>query len=248
MRFNIKSSRELELFEKIECVQKKCLRTKEEIEVSLGKMSKTKRRKLSYQNINVSAELNLVGEYELPEVLPYSGDIPEILTPYSMKDIGYTYGALHFFIDDYRFTGMILWGNLTHFTKQVSRYKIVIAPDFSLYLDQSRTLNLFQLYQNRVVTAYWQQQGLNVIPSVSWANADSFKYCFDGLPQNSALAIGGLGNAHHQSMIELWEYGIHQTIDRLHPKALIIYGAPKQLDLPVETHYFKGFINTKFRH
>ena len=241
-------SKELKLFDDCDLTMRNIPLMKEEIELSHGVISKTKQRKLSYQNINVSAGLNLVGENELPEVSPYVGEIPEMLTPYTMKDIGYTYGALHFFIDDYRFTGMFLWGNLAHFTKQVCRYKMVIAPDFSLYLDQSRTLNLFQLYQNRVVTAYWQQLGLNVIPSVSWGNADSFKYCFDGLPQNSVLALGGLGNAHHQSMIELWEYGVNQTINRLHPKALIIYGAPKQLDLSVETHYFKGFINTKFRH
>ena len=247
MKFKVENSLELKLFDVKKFEKRMSPLSNEEIDVPLGKISKTKQRKLSYQNINVTAELNLVGENELPQVSAYVGEIPEILTPYTMKDIGYTYGAIHFFIDDYRFTGMFLWGNLAHFTKQVSRYRMVIAPDFSLYLDQSRTLNLFQFYQHRVVTAYWQQQGLNVIPSVSWGNADSFKYCFDGLPQNSVLALGGLGNAHHQSMIELWQYGVHQTIERLQPKALIIYGAPKQLDLPVETHYFKGFINTKFR-
>lgn len=125
-------------------------------------------------------------------------------------------------------------------------YKTVIAPDFSIYLDQSRILNLFQLYQNRVATAYWQSIGLQVIPSVSWGNADSFEYCFEGLPQHSVIAIGGLGNAHHPSMIKLWEYGVHQTIEHLNPTALIIYGAPTQLDLPVETHYFQSFINSKF--
>lgn len=207
--------------------------------------SKTRQRKKSYQNINVSAGFNLVGKYELPEVKAYTGEIPIALTPYSMKNKGNTQGALHFYIDDYRFTGMYMWGHISQFTEKVMPYRMVIAPDFSIFLDQSRTLNLFQLYQNRVVTAYWQSIGLQVIPSVSWGNADSFEYCFDGLPQNSVLSIGGLGNAHHHSMLELWEYGIHQTIERLHPIALIIYGAPKKLDLPVETHYFKDFINTK---
>lgn len=214
----------------------------------LDEVRHTRRRKLSYQNINLSAGMTFVGQYELPEVKPYTGDIPMILTPYTMKDTGDTRGAIHFYVDDYRFTGMYMWGNLAHYTAQVSRYRTVIAPDFSLYLDQSRTLNLFQLYQNRVVTAAWQQQGLYVIPSVSWGNADSFDYCFDGLPQNSILSLGGLGNAHHKSMVELWEYGVHQTIERLHPIALMIYGAPKQLELPVNTYYFKDFINSKFKH
>ena len=215
---------------------------------TLAELRHTRRRKLSYQNINLSAGMTFVGKHELPEVKPYIGDVPMILTPYTMKDTGDARGAIHFFVDDYRFSGMYMWGNLAHFTAQVSRYRTVIAPDFSLYLDQSRTLNLFQLYQNRVVTAAWQQQGLKVIPSVSWGNAESFDYCFEGLPQNSVLAIGGLGNSHHQSMIELWEYGVHKTIEHLPPIALIIYGAPKRLELPVKTYYFKSFINTRFRH
>lgn len=214
----------------------------------LNSVSKTIRRKLFYQNINISAGLDFVGKYELPKVMAYTGDVPFALTPYSMKDTGNTNGAIHFYVDDYRFVGMYMWGNLAHFTEQVSRYKTVIAPDFSVYLDQSRILNLFQLYQNRVVAAYWQSVGLQVIPSVSWGNAESFEYCFDGLPQNSVLALGGLGNAHHKSMTELWEYGVRLTIERLHPTALIIYGAPKHLELPVKTYNFENFIKTKLRH
>ena len=208
-------------------------------------VSQARKRKKSYQNINLTAGLNFVGEYELPEVKAYTGEIPVALTPYSMKDTGNKNGAVHFYIDDYRFVGMYMWGHISQFTERVAPYRIVIAPDFSLFLDQSKSLNLFQLYQNRVVTAYWQNAGLQVIPSVSWGNADSFKYCFDGLPQNSVLSIGGLGNAHHPSMLKLWEYGVNLTIERLHPTALIIYGAPKQLDLPVKTYYFKDFINSK---
>jgi len=209
-------------------------------------VSVTKRRKISYQNINLTQRMTLVGKYEMPEVKAYTGEIPIALTPYSMKDTGNTHGALHFYIDDYRFTGMYMWGHLSQFTEKVTPYKMVIAPDFSVYLDQSLALNLFQLYQNRFVSAYWQSEGLQVIPSVSWGNADSFEYCFDGLPQNSVLSIGGVGNSHHASMLQLWEYGVNLTIEQLHPKALIMYGAPKKLDLPVETYYYKDFINAKF--
>ena len=246
MKFNLSTSNELKLFDDNEFLSKIRTQLEAEVEASTAAMSKTRLRKLSYQNINLTAGLKLVGENELPEVAAYTGEMPAVLTPYSIKDTGDTRGAIHFYVDDYRFKGM--WENLAYYTKQVSRYKMVIAPDFSLYLDQSRTLNLFQLYQNRVVTSSWQHQGLQVIPSVSWGNADSFEYCFDGLPQNSVLALGGLGNAHHQSMLRLWEYGVNLTIERLHPIALIIYGAPKKLDLPVKTYYHESFINTKFKH
>lgn len=213
----------------------------------LRTFSRTKRHKLTYQNINLTYNLNLVGKNELPEVKPYKGAIPKSITPYTMKRKGDKTGAIHFFIDDYHYAGMYVWGHLSQFTRGLFDYQSIIAPDYSLYLDQSRTLNLFQIYQNRVVTAIWQQMGLNVIPSVSWGNADSLEYCFDALPQNSVLAIGGVGCAHRTSMIELWEYGVKQTIERLQPSALIIYGAPKRLDLQVKTYYFDSYIHKKLR-
>lgn len=245
MSYYLQQSSELRLFDDNEFLPTIRARVKAEVEASTAAMSKTRQRKLSYQNINISAGLNLVGKYEMPEVKAYKGEIPLSLTPYSMKDTGNKNGAVHFYIDDYRFTGMYTWNHLAQFTEKVAPYNMVIAPDFSLYLDQSLALNIFQLYQNRVVSVYWQNLGLQVIPSVSWGNADSFEYCFDGLPQYSILSMGGLGNSHHESMIELWEYGVHLTIERLHPIALIIYGAPKRLDLPVATYYFKDFINAK---
>ena len=247
MNYVQNESSELKLFNDNEFVKKVTTQVNRELKTAFASLSKTQQRKKTYQNIHLSAGLNLVGKNELPEVAAYTGEIPFVLTPYSMKDTGNKNGAVHFYIDDYRFDGMYTCGHINHYTKNVALYKTVIAPDFSLYLDQSCTLNKFQLYKNRVVTAYWQSLGMQVIPSVSWGNAESFEYCFEGLPQNSVLSIGGLGNSHHPSMIKLWEYGVRLTIERLHPIALIIYGAPKKLDLPVKTYYFEDFINTKLK-
>lgn len=247
MRYLENASSELKLFNDKEFINKVTTQVNRELKAAFASLSKTQQRKKSNQNIHISAGMKLVGENELPEVAAYTGDIPLVLTPYSMKDTGNKNGAVHFYIDDYRFDGMYTFRHINHYTKNVALYKTVIAPDFSLYLDQSCTLNKFQLYKNRVVTAYWQSLGMQVIPSVSWGNAESFKYCFEGLPQNSVLSIGGLGNSHHPSMIKLWEYGVRLTIERLHPIALIIYGAPKKLDLPVKTYYFEDFINTKLK-
>lgn len=141
---------------------------------------------------------------------------------------------------------MHIWDKLQSYTQNVSRYNIVIAPDNSLYLDQSAALNIYQVYQNRAVTAYWQNIGIHVIPTVTWGNADSFDFCLDALPQNSILAIGGLGTKCSKALIELWKYGIKQTIDKLHPTALILYGAPVKLDLPVDAHYVEDYIHVKF--
>ena len=47
--------------------------------------------------------------------------------------------------------------------------------------------------KNRWVGAYWQSKGMTVIPTVSWSDARSFEFCFDGVEQGSIVAIGMVG-------------------------------------------------------
>jgi len=208
--------------------------------------NKARNRKFSFQHIDKTYSLPKTGIYDFPIVKPYRGLIPTDFTPYDHHKTGNTLGAVHFFIDDYNYPCMHIWSNLQNYTHNVSRYNVIIAPDNSMYLDQSAALNIYQVYQNRVITAYWQKIGLNVIPVVSWGNADSFNYCFDALPQNSILAIGGLGTKCSKALTTLWEYGVKLTIEKLQPQALILYGSPTKYDLQIETHYIEDYIHAKF--
>lgn len=217
-----------------------------EWQTSSCKISKARSRKLSFQHIDIAYQMRKVGEYEFPKVEPYVGEIPSVLTPYDHHRTGMTHGAVHFFVDDDNYPCMHIWDKLQIYTRNVSRYNIIIAPDNSLYLDQSKSLNIYQLYQNRLKTAYWQKIGLNVIPTVSWGNADSFDYCFEALPSDSVLAIGGLGTKRSKSLTKLWECGVNLTIERLCPKTLILYGAPVKLELSIKTYYINDYIHVKF--
>ena len=200
------------------------------------RVSPSKNKKLCTDNIHLSNNMKRVGIYELPEVKSYNGLIPRRLVPFC--DRKGKKGFVHYYIDDYRFD--VLWKRLGYYTKLLKRtHPYLIAPDYSQYADQSKALNIFNLYKNRFVTAYWQQQGLNVIPSASWGNADSFEYCFDGLPQNSVIFIGGLGIKHDNNCIKLWRYGIKELERQLHPTMILIYGNevdPPAIDTPINCY------------
>ncbi|MDR2486309.1 MAG: DUF4417 domain-containing protein [Treponema sp.] len=38
----------------------------------------------------------------------------------------------------------------------------------------------------------WQRMGLTVIPTASWAEPDSFEYCFDGIETGAVAAVSAM--------------------------------------------------------
>ena len=211
-----------------------------------GKTNSSLYRKRHYDNLLMSQGMAFTQKNELPIIQPYT--LSTNFEIHSFKERNKLSGerqAIHFFGDDYSFD-KITWDRLYITTMELYKFDCVFTPDYSLYVDMPFAYNISNLYKSRFVGAFWQLCGYNVIPTVSWGNADSFEYCFEGLPQQSVLSIGGMGNAHHASMTQLWEYGVYMTIEHLNPIALIIYGAPTKLDLPVKTYYHNSFIKSKF--
>ena len=77
-------------------------------------------------------------------------------------------------------------------SKQLSQYKQVMSPDFSMYTNLSRALLIFNTFRTRWCSFYWQEKRMTVIPTVSWEAESSFEYCFvaeiipSGIPMRSS--------------------------------------------------------------
>lgn len=69
----------------------------------------------------------------------------------------------------------------------------MLTPDFSLYLDMPRAMKVWNVYRSRLISQIAQDYGCVVIPTVSWAERETFNFCFDGLPENSTLSISTIG-------------------------------------------------------
>ena len=132
-----------------------------------------------------------------------------------------TQKGVHFFVDDYRFSGV--YDNPERTLSRYSQYAFLLSPDFSTYSDMSLWRQLESVAKNRWVGAYWQSKGLTVVPTVSWGLAQSFEFCFDGVEQNSIVAIGMIGCK--QNKLHFLR-GYNAMLERIAPSQIICFGTP----------------------
>lgn len=218
--------------------------------VYFAKLPESVQRKMRIENAHLMYGMKFTVENKMPEVAPYNGSLDFNLVSY--VDRAKHHGkneALHFFLDDYKF--LSVWNSLERVTHSLYKYDYLFAPDFSLFTDDDKfhNINRDSVYHSRFIAAYWQQCGYQVIPTASWGDANSFKYCFEGLPENSVIAVCGIGHNQDKSHNTLWQVAVHRLIAEKKPTTLIIYGG-KQDDyqqLPVKVKYIPDFINEHLR-
>jgi hypothetical protein len=214
---------------------------------SLQKLPKTVLRKRSIDNMHLMDELHFVNG--LPFVSPFnwSTDFDVVAFTDRLKCDGKNQ-ALQCFKDDYKTLNPI-WFNLERTTMSLKKFDYLFAPDFSMWRDlPTEQLNKYNVYRNRFVTAYWQKCGYKVIPVASWGGYDSFAYCFDGLPQDSVIAVSFTGNRRTAMDLEYWRYGLKRLEDKINPTQIIIYGA--ETDVPglrTPLKFVPDYITTHFR-
>lgn len=129
--------------------------------------------------------------------------------------------GVHFFVDDYRFSG--IYNDPEKSLAKLSQYAFLLTPDYSTYSDMNLWRQLESVAHSRWVGAFWQSKGLKVIPTISWGDARSYDFCFDGVEQNSVVAVGMIGCKHNKLA---FMRGYNAMLDRLLPSAIICFGKP----------------------
>ena len=148
-------------------------------------------------------------EFEVKELIPYRVD--------SNRN-----GTAHFFLDDYRFERC--WRNPDTQIEELKKYDGVLSPDFSMYTNYPQAMQIWQVYRNRWCACYWQSLGIKVIPTISWSDEQSFKYCFLGVQKGSTVAIGTVGVLNDEYAKTLFMQGFKEMLKQLEPKEILIYG------------------------
>lgn len=132
-------------------------------------------------------------------------------------------GAVHFFLDDYRFE--TVWARPYKAMEALRPYSTALTPDFSLYADYPRTVQMWNTYRSRWCGAFWQEQGLTVIPTVSWSTPESYDFCFLGIEPRSLVALSPLGVDLRQPLQRTrFIEGFREMVERLSPSAVLVYG------------------------
>lgn len=132
----------------------------------------------------------------------------------------------HFYYDDYKF--IEAWRLPEKYIPKLSEFKAIVSPDFSLYTDFPRALQILSCYRRQWVGAYWQSQGLDVIPDVVWGDKESFEYCFLGIPKHSTVAVSSVGvkqdKEWNNEKGDMFKAGYDEMLNRLEPSTILYYG------------------------
>ena len=129
--------------------------------------------------------------------------------------------GVHFFVDDWRFDGIFRQPEKT--LSRYSQYAFLLTPDFSLYADMPLWKQVENVGKNRWVGAYWQNEGLLVVPTIAWSTARSFEFCFDAVEKRSMVAVGMIGCK--GSKLGFMR-GYNEMLTRLEPENIIVFGTP----------------------
>ncbi len=155
-----------------------------------------------------------------------AGRVPAWLVPYRQRiraNEPLDDGAVHFFLDDYRFE--MVWSRPNKALEALAPYQTLLSPDFSLYRDWPLMLQLWNTYRSRWCGRFWQEQGFTVIPTVSWSTAESYDFCFLGVPRRGIVAVSAVGvNLDAPLEYRLFVDGFMEMVQRLQPQVVLSYG------------------------
>ncbi len=163
-------------------------------------------------------------------IVPALQEVPERLVPFGSRADAGSY--IHFFLDDYRFQRV--WSQPERYLALLLRYEGVLSPDFSLFWDDPEPVQRWNDYRNKWLAAFWNANGLKVIPTISWSDEASFEWCFEGWPSGGTVAVSIVGTRRTREAKELFLRGYLEMYRRLEPSTVLIYGTPVPLPGPVK--------------
>lgn len=136
--------------------------------------------------------------------------------------------CIHFYLDDYQFERV--WNCPEKYVDILLEYDCILSPDFSLYLDMPMPMKIWNVYRSRQIGAYYQNQGIKVIPTISWAEPETFEFCFQGIPKGSIVSISTIGVKGDNDALKIWKDGVDEMIRQIEPSAILIWGGKLDYD------------------
>ena len=167
-----------------------------------------------------------VGKWDMPLVKKQFIDLTDVRmiacsdTKANDNDLN-KHNGVHFFVDDYRFTG--IYDHPERTLAKYSQYSFLLTPDFSTYAEMNLWRQIESVAMNRWCGAYWQSNGLSVIPTVSWSTPRSFDFCFDGVEPGSIVAIGMIGCKRNRLG---FLRGYSAMLEKIEPSSILCFGTP----------------------
>jgi hypothetical protein len=146
--------------------------------------------------------------------------------------------GVHFFAEDRDIE--VVWSRPHKPLPYLSKFKSVLTPDFSLYRDWPRVMQMWNVYRSRWVGCFWQFKGFQVIPTVSWSNQTSWEFAFEGIAKGSLVAVSAIGvSRQDMTQMQMFTDGFKEMVAQLDPCGVIVSGGlPKGCEGVVRSYPF----------
>ena len=184
--------------------------------------------------------------WQMP-IIKNNGFIPDDL-------IGFNYAktsenkkcGIHFYVDDYQFERV--WNKPEDYTDILFDYDCILSPDFSLYTDMPMPMKIWNVYRSRFIGNYYQSKGINVMPTLSWAEPETFKFCFEGIPEGSIVSVSTIGVKENKDALKIWRDGMRAAIDKIKPSTVLVYGGKLDFDYGnIDVRYFNNKVTERWK-
>ena len=187
------------------------------------------------------------GRFQMP-IIEKEAHIPSGLVGFNYAlTSGDNTKGIHFYVDDYQFER--IWNDPHKYIEVLREYDCILTPDFSLYMDMPISMKIWNVFRSRLIGQMMQDEGLTVIPTVSWAEAATFDFCFDGLPEGGVMSISTVGVKQDKNALEIWKAGTTELLKRKKPSTLLVYGGEVDFDYgDTKVYYFANAVTERMKN
>ena len=200
------------------------------LDIEFGEEKENERNRTNdTYNLNLVDLENSTNDFWQMPIIENDNYIPKNLIGFNYaktnkdKNVG-----IHFYLDDYQFERV--WNDPDIYADMLSEYDCILSPDFSLYLDMPMPMKIWNVYRSRQIGQYYQLQGIKVIPTISWAEKETFSFCFKGIPKGSIVSISTIGVKRDEEALQIWKDGMDAMIKEIEPSAILVYGGKLDYD------------------
>lgn len=184
-------------------------------------------KSIEYRNnpLFLRNEFEVEGKWGFPIIKRQEFDLNNIeliaCSDVSKNDIQNLNKGVHFFVDDFRFDS--IYNNPEKSLERYGKYRFLLTPDYSLYSEMNPWRQIESIGKARWVGAKWQSAGKIVFPTISWASARSYEFCFDAIEKHCIVAIGMIGCKRNKTD---FLRGYNQMLEVIEPDGIICLGTP----------------------